>query len=601
MEEIIELLKTVHPFDTLTKDSLEKIAHSTQIGYYKKNSIILDYDESVEFFYIILKGVVKEIDKDEIVVDVYKDLDSFDAKSLINKKSENRFETSEETICYEIKKEAFLEVLDTSTEFKNYFLLGISHKLQKIKEQNKTKIISEFLSAKIEDTILNKPNIVNYKTSIVESIKKLEESRAQILIVQKENIFGVFTDKDLRKVILKNIPSTDSIEKLASFPAVTIDYNDFLFNALLKMTNFGIKHLVVLKENSIVGTLEITDILSYFSNQAYLISKNIENANSLDELKIVSNRFYDMIKILYHKGIKVRYLAKLMDELHQKLYKKIFELIFGNIKGCSLIVFGSEGRGEQILRTDQDNALIIEDFIPKNIFEKKTIQFTNALIELGYPKCPGKNMVSNPYWRKHKSEYEAEILNWIENPTEENFLKLSIFIDAITVSGNDKNLEDLKEIIFDRVSDNFSFLANLAKATISFSTPLGFFNRFLTDNKNRVDIKKGGIFPIVHGARVLALQYRIKETNSIKRIKEISKLNIINKEFAIDLIEAFETFQNFRLKTSIKNIELGLEPTNEIEIDELSKIEKDLLKDSFKIVDNFKKFIKYHFRLDIVT
>ena len=100
---------------------------------------------------------------------------------------------------------------------------------------------------------------------------------------------------------------------------------------------------------------------------------------------------------------------------------------------------------------------------------------------------------------------------------------------------------------------------------------------------------------------MLALQYRIKETNSVKRIKEISNLNVINKEFASDLIEAFETFQNFKLKASIKNIEVGLKPTNEIDIDELSKIEKDLLKDSFKIVDDFKKFIKYHYRLDIVT
>ncbi len=601
MEEIKEFLKSIHPFDTLSSDLLDKIASSTQIGYYKENSVLIDYGDSADFYYIILKGVVKEIDKDEEMVDIYKDFEGFDAKTLIDQKSENRFETIEETITYEIKKEAFLEAINSSKDFKNYFLLGISHKLQKIKEQNRTKTISEFLSAKIEDTILNRAHIIDSNSSIFKAIKIMEDKKTQILIIRKSKNYGVFTDKDLRKAILKNIAVTEPIEKLASFPAITINYDEFLFNALLKMTNHGIKHLVVTKENNIIGTLEITEVLSFFSNQSYLISKNLENVQTLDELKKLSERFFDMVKILYHKGIKIRYLSRLMDELHQKLYRKVFELIFNDCNDCVLIVLGSEGRGEQLLRTDQDNALIIRDGIPKETILIQAKKFSEALVELGYPKCPGNIMISNPYWCKYETEFKEDILNWIENPCEEIFLKISIFLDAKSIYGKNDSLENLKNIIYERISDNFSYLSNMAKPILSFSTPLGFFNTFLTDKEKKVDLKKGGIFPIVHGARVLSLQFRIKETNTIQRIKEISRLNIIDREFSEDLIEAYETLQSFRLKASIENIEKGGEATNEVKTEELTKIERDILKDSFKIVDKFKKFIKYHFRLDMVT
>lgn len=177
---------------------------------------------------------------------------------------------------------------------------------------------------------------------------------------------------------------------------------------------------------------------------------------------------------------------------------------------------------------------------------------------------------------------------------------LSIFLDTKAIDGDEKRLRSLKNILYDRVSDNISYLANLAKPIFSFDTPLGLFNTLRTDKSNRIDLKKGGIFPIVHGSRILALQYRIEETNTVKRIKEINKLNILDTEFAKDLVEAYDTLQSFRLKASLESIEKGGAATNEIQIDSLSKIERDLLKDSFKIVDKFKSFIKYHYRLDMV-
>ena len=605
MEELKEFLHQVHPFDFLDEKTLNLIAAHTDIGYYKEGATLMDYSDSPQAFYVILKGIVKEINSDEELVDIYYEKDCFDAKALLSQKAHNRFVAAQETIVYEIGKEAFLEAINTSKEFKNYLLLGISHKLEKIKEQNQTKIIGEFLSAKIGDTILNPPHILPGDTTIFEATKTLENTNSQILIVKKSDanyLYGVFTDKDLRKVILNGVDKDEHIEKIANFPAITIEYDEFLFNALLKMTNLGIKHLVVTQEENIIGTLEITEILSYFSNQTYLLAKNIENAKTIQELQKVSQRFFDVVKILYHKGIKIRHLAKLLDELHKKLYKKVFALTFDEEtrKLSTLVVLGSEGRGEQLLRTDQDNALILDDSLEYAKLQEATTNFTNALIALGYPKCPGNIMLSNPYWCKSETAFKESILEWIENPNEKHLMYLSIFLDAKAIDGDEKRLHSLKNILYDRVSDNISYLANLAKPIFSFDTPLGLFNTLRTDKSNRIDLKKGGIFPIVHGSRILALQYRIDETNTVKRIKEINRLNILDTEFAKDLVEAYDTLQSFRLKASLESIEKGGTATNEIQIDTLSKIERDLLKDSFKIVDKFKSFIKYHYRLDMV-
>ncbi|EDN66817.1 cyclic nucleotide binding protein/2 CBS [Beggiatoa sp. PS] len=119
--------------------------------------------------------------------------------------------------------------------------------------------------------------------------------------------------------------------------------------------------------------------------------------------------------------------------------------------------------------------------------------------------------------------------------------------------------------------------------------------------KNELDIKKGGIFPIVHGIRSLALEYQITQTNTIERIKILCEKGIFDKMFATDLIEAFGFMISLRLQFELEKVKQGEPYDNYIKPSQLNKLERDLLKDSFKIVNNFKKFIIYHFKLDRIS
>ena len=268
-------------------------------------------------------------------------------------------------------------------------------------------------------------------------------------------------------------------------------------------------------------------------------------------------------------------------------------------KDACLIVMGSEGRKEQMLKTDQDNALIIKNGVDVAQYEECMKKFTKTLIEFGFPECEGNIMVSNEYWRKSFDDFKDEILRWLEAPNKDDYMNLAIFFDSIAVAGDFDLLDELKDIIYENIKDKDVFLANFAKAALIFETPIGMFTKLISTN-DQIDMKKGGIFPIVQGIRSLALEEGIKETNTNNRIRLLAKANVLDKEFANIVEEAFDTLLNLRLKERLRAIGHEEDANNFIYVQNLNQLEADLLKDSFKIVNKFKNFLSHHFKIGMV-
>jgi CBS domain-containing protein len=287
------------------------------------------------------------------------------------------------------------------------------------------------------------------------------------------------------------------------------------------------------------------------------------------------------------------------------MYRKVFELVVPKKlqTKCALIVMGSEGRGEQILRTDQDNALIIGESENEAQFEPYMMTFNEYLLKLGFPKCSGNVMVSNPYWRRSVSGYKAVISQWVETFNDESLLSLSIFLDASCVAGDESLLLACRDYLYEHFEGRSDVLAHLAKSALAFDTPLSLFSGFVlgrAEHESELDIKKGGIFAIVHGIRVLALEHKIKSTNTTERIKELNNVGLFDKRFASELIEAYDTLLGIRLRSMLSQKQKNVEQ-NYINPKLFSKTDRDLLKDAFKIVNTFKKFLTYHFHLGMVV
>lgn len=572
------------------------------IAYYPSKTLLISPSISSIAFYIIIKGSVTEYIDDE-VHDVYGAGDSFDADALIYENTKAKFIVDEDLICYEIKKEDFLDLMQDK-KVQGYFLQDFISRHQQLKEYEQQSELSPFLISRVSDIFLHPACVVDGSLSILQALQKLQEIRAKVIIVKEEDGYSIVTDTNLRERVLMGENNTSrTIASIATKNLITIDKEDFLFNALLLMTHNGIKRVVVVEHEQIVGVLEQIDLLSYFASHSHLVAVQIDKAQTLEDLKALEQDFRNLIITLRSKGVKVRYITKLIATLNFKIYRKVFEMCVDAQlqEQCALIVMGSEGREDQTLRSDQDNALIIKGGSDVSLFKEPMMRLNSYLLELGFPKCSGNVMVSNEYWRRDVASYKELIEKWTYDMSEESVQNLSIFLDAKCVAGDCELLSELTEYLHSRFHARDDVLAHIAKAVLNFETPLSLFSGFVLEKEhnNRLDLKKGGIFALVHGVRTLSLQYEIKVTNTTERIKELNNLGVIDKTFATELIESFDTLSSIRLKAMLEA--KTIEEANFINPRTLEKNQRDLLKDSFKIINKFKKFMTFHFHLGMVV
>ncbi|WP_418180216.1 DUF294 nucleotidyltransferase-like domain-containing protein [Aliarcobacter lanthieri] len=594
-------LSKIHPFEVLTPSQMAMCVQHMDIAYYPKDTILISPEKIPEHFFIIIKGSVFEYNTDKVIVMDYQSEDTFDSNSLIYGKCENSFKVNEELICYEIDKKAFLKLIEQNQEFKDFFLKDLVNKIQTLKDKEYTSQLSSFMIAKVEDTLIHEACIVDEDTKLIDAIDKSMQFKTSTIIVQKKDgEYGIITDSLLKvKVLLQGRDLSIPVKDIAIFPLLTIRDDDYLFEALTILVKKNIKRVGVTNHNGeMIGILEQIDILSHFANHTYVIESKIKNAKNIEDLKDASKDFLDIIVSLQAKGVKIHHISNLIGQLNTKVYQKIFSLILPeNLqKDSCLFVMGSEGRNEQIVKTDQDNALVVRDGVDVEQYRPFMQKITDSLIFLGYPPCDGNVMVSNPYWCKSFSEFKSGIVKWLNNTQDmKNFLDLAIFVDSFAVAGDKNLLIELKEFLSSKIQNDI-FMAYFAKSTTAFETPTTISN-FMGKN-NLINIKKAAVFPIVQGIRSLSLREKIKETTTIKRIKILEQKKIIEKDKAAELIEAFEIVNTLRLKNHIELLQQNKPISNEIDIEELGKIERDLLKESFKIVNEFKSFISYRFNLN---
>lgn len=597
--DIKAFLTSIHPFDELQGYSMEKLSNAFDVTYLKKGERFLKQGDKAEFFYIVAKGVIKESGDAEFYLG---ERDFFDFEALLAGEYKSSFEAVEETILYFIAKDEFLSTVHSNTKIENYFFLSAAKKLE---EKHKTS--DSYLIKKITDIQYETPIFVNADNTIYDAVLLMTEHKKTFCLIRFEDETGIITDSDLRKkVLLKRMDLDSKVGEVATRNICIISKNDFLFNALLVMTKHNIKRVALTDENGICGVLQDIDILSAFSTQTQFVARKIELARDKDELKTVMADIDSAVKNLLDEGVKVKHIVKLVGELNLKVFQKVFEWSFDDsVRGdIALVVFGSEGRGEQILRTDQDNALLLRNDQNPDDFASGAKMFNDTLIELGYPECDGGIMTVNGYYRKKVEEYKKDVYNMIFSPTLDSFLNLPILMDMRFVVGDEKLPLELKEYMTSKLLERPEIIARMAGGSMAFETPLSILGGFVLDKKEHsgeLDIKKGGIFPIVNSIRCLAFEKKIQAVSTFERVKELNNIGMIDRAFAEEIIEAYNFLLEIRLKERLYKINIGQKPDNYINPSRLSKLERDLLRDVLKITDKLKKFVFNHFKLGYLS
>ena len=601
------------PFSVLTADEQAVLQSHVQRLTYQPAQLLIAAGEPAPGLFIIAQGRVTESEPQQHAQEPlsasatafmhYEVGEYFGSWSVFNGQAIHDFVAIETTVCHLIPTQTLLELIDSNASFADYFQQSLTAKREIIAQHAPNQDMAEFMLARIADSTVREPLIVEEGTSIEEATRLMREQKADCLLAKKGNRYGMVTGTDLLDaVIIQHLPLDTDVSQIASYRLIRIKPDDYLFNALIIMTQQQIERVVVMGDNrQLFGVIELTDVLSQFSTHSHVIGLRVERAQTVDELREASFGLADLIKGLISTGVKTRFVMELLAALNSRILSKLFDLIVPKEvhPHVCLIVMGSEGRGEQIMKTDQDNGLIYRDGLEWPQMHEVMRKYSETLISFGFPPCPGNIMVSNPEWVNSTKQWAHKLTRWSQSYEGEASMNLSIASDGKPVAGNVALFKVARNIFFRRIQDNEIFFAHFAKAALNFDTPLTFFGR-LKDSVG-LDIKKAGVFPIVHGVRAIALENKITDTNTFRRLEILVERGLMHKELGDNLAEALSYFVQVRLQQQIARY--SADPTeldkipNQVNIKLLTALERQLLRDALSVVKDFKKYLVHRYHL----
>ena len=595
------------PFDCLNPDEQRLVRNSVDVVYFREQETILDVGTVPTHLFVIIKGYVTQVEGDEVITTFGPD-DCFDGRGLVAGKVSSRFVAAEEVVAYQLARQAVSDLIASNVTFGALLFSDLSNKLSALSHRKSQHELQSLTMSRVDEAFLRPAHFVDADTDILAVVRVFQTHRTSNVLVRDARSqpprLGIFTATALQRAILDGRPLDQlAVGELANFSLIEVRPSDQLGDAMAVMLRRRVHRVVVVDGEQVLGILEALDLFSFLSNQSHLITVHIEEARDLAGLSVAAAQITRMIASLYRGGSRVNLIAKLVQQLNARLFERAWHLLAppGLIANSCLFVMGSEGRGEQLLKTDQDNGLILrDDYLPPEDLDALCQRFSAALAGFGYPQCPGNIMVSNPQWRKSASGFGQMTRQWLMLPDADSLMNLAIFMDAHTVCGDARLLEAVQRGLMDIATDNEAMQARFAAAIDAFGNTTGWWNRLLGlgDLEQRLNIKKEGIFPLVHGVRSLALAHRITEISTTARIAALVADGRLEAGMGADLTDSLYFFMGLKLKAGLAELDTGKPVSGAIGVARLSSLDRDLLKDTLGVVKRFKTLLRQRFRLD---
>lgn len=604
MDPVPGLDLALPPFDLLDEAGRERLQSTVDMGFHAAGTTLIEAGHPSPHVYVILKGLVHATLDDghgeQRRFADYGPGDVFGAWAVMAGRARLSYRTDGDCLSHLIPAEVFRRLIADNPRFAAYFNEGLAVKGQLSTGTSDRREAAELMVTQVGEAQLAPAEHVDAATTIAEASARLREQRVDCLLVDDPAHAqpGIVTRTDLLEALsLRRLPLDAAVGPLASRPLVSIGTGDVLFQALVQMTERHIERVVVTDRGAIVGTLGMAEVLSHFASHSHLISLRLARARSLDEVADAAGAMDRLVRSLNAHGARIPYVMELVSALNSRIMGQLFELIVPAEwrDGICLLVMGSEGRREQVLKTDQDNALVVADGLDWPGLDDAMERFSAALDKVGYPPCPGKVMVNNPHWRMSAAQWHTRIGHWRQSYGGQNALDLSIALDARPIAGNASLFAPVKASLMALGQDDI-LLHHLAGATLNFDTPLTFFGRVRSD-AHGTDIKKGGIFPVVHGLRCLALRHGIEATGSLERCTTLAEQGHLPRELGRDLPQALNVFQRMRLQAQLAALDDQRAPDNAIDPAQLTRLDRELLRDALHVVKEFRGHVRHAFHL----
>lgn len=583
------------PFDSLSAEERQRLAQSLSICYFRAGQVVLNAGDIPPGLYLVIKGAVEESAPHHHFGDYGVD-DLFDVRAQFDGRCRHSFTALEDTLCQLIPRHTFLALCEQAPALASYFTANLVERQQQQeqREQLGQKNLAEFILTRIEPGHLQAPLVVENRLSLLAATEAMVAKGTDCLLYPApDGSLTLATRKTLLHALtLKGLPLTAPLAVLTPTPLIGLPLGSYLFDALLLMTRHRIKRLVIWQQGEVAGILQLTQVLGLFSTHSHVLTLRIARADSQPALEAVAREQQQLTRSLFGQGIHTAFLMRLIATINEQLIAKAFALMIPpevQDKVC-LLMLGSEGRGEQIQKTDQDNALILPAGLHWPNQQADLAAFSALLERLGYPPCPGQVMVNNPSWVKEVNEWQQEIERACVNAGEADLLWLATLADAHPIAGDRSLLPPVARKLREQLADRQDLLAEMVRPAVAFHAPLTLFGR-LERAPDGLDLKRGGLFPLVHGIRMLALEATVLETSTLGRIEALVACDRLSASYGANLAEAFRLFIRLRLRSQLKG------GNSRVQVSELSHGERDLLRQALHQVKKFQQWLTLHFRL----
>jgi len=614
-QDYFPFLSNIEPFSFLPEKEIKHIADLIQVESYNNKKILFRQGMSeLENIYILKNGTAErfyeDIYKNLITVALHKGEVFGGISILLNESVAIRsLEIQNNTSFYTLPKNVFISLCDEYEDFKYHFTNTFGKRMldktysNLIAQKRSAKEESlQFFSNSISSVIRRNVLFCGANNSIKDAAILMKQHRcSSILIKQDGRFIGITTDQDFRnKVVAADLKISNPISDIMSSPLISIPEHSSVFEAFIKIMKTGIKHLAVINnENDAIGVISNSDLINAQGKLPFLFIKEINKADSYEEISKKQKQLPQSIYTLINEGAKAQninnFVTAITDAILEKLIKFAIQEIGQPPVKFAFMVMGSEGRKEQTLKTDQDNAIIFEDVNEEKLesvnayFLKLGEHVCNMLDKTGYDFCKGNIMAKNPKWCQPVSIWKKYFKEWIYNASPETLLKTSIFFDFRFGYGDISLVNDLRASLFDFLGNRKVFFRYMAENTSHFRVPIGFFGNFIVESKgkfkNTFDIKRPMML-VVDFARIYALQHKIAATNTIERLELLYKKNAISESDYSDISHSYSYMMNLRFINQIHGIiNEGRDPDNNINPKKLSRIEQQTLKEIFKKIE----------------
>ena len=611
LSEISSFIYSIPPFDSLPKQVLAQLVRELSINYVRKDESFPPKGINEPRLYIIRKGAVSCLSADGELINRLSEGDLCDAFYHQKTNSEGTTEqdltvtTDEDCLVYSVESTVLQEIGERFPSISDYFSQNSAQRLKaKMTKVNEEAILSSTLMNTSVSNFYKSPiATIDANQTIQDAAIQMSDQGYSCLVITiqgdatgQASPVGIVTDKDIRRrCVATGLATSTPISEIMTTGLSSIDIKNNAYDALMMMTAKHIHHLPVTKYGNLVGMLTVTDLINNEGHNAVNLSSVIHKANTIKELAEISELLPKLQIRLAKLGSSADHVGKSVSAITMAFTKRLIEMAehkYGPAPvAYAWLAAGSQARQEQLAHSDQDNAIIICDTMKPYDdawFENLANFVCDGLAECGFIYCPGDIMATNPKWRQPQKTWHKYFTNWVEAPSPQALLNSSVFFDLDTIYGDASLLNSVRSELLLKTKKSSLFIAHLSKNALSLRPPLGFFRDFVLrpsgKHKATLDLKHNGIAPVVDLARIYALAEGISAVNTIERIQQAAGTPSLTKDSAENLIDAYEFLGMLRVEHQAKELMRGESADNYLSPKDLSKLEREHLKDAFKVI-----------------